>query len=133
MDYHSIKMFVLDDDIIFSKTIEHFLVNHGFSDLQLFDSSEPMFARLSEHPHVLILDHFIRLELGLDVLKRVRAEHPNVKVFYMSSQKKAQIVAQVLNLGAVGYFEKNIEDLKKLVAAIEQQFDLSRDVYLEGE
>ena len=92
-----------------------------------------MFAQLSEKPHVLILDHFLRLELGFDVLKRVRAEHPNVKVFYMSSQEKAKIAIQALRLGAADYFEKNMEGLEALVSVMEREFDLSPDVYLDGE
>ena len=133
MDYHSIKIFVVDDDVIFSRTIERYLINHGFTDVHLFESSEPMFARVSEKPMVLILDHFIKAEIGLDVLQRMRTEHPAVHVFYLSSQRKAQIATRVLKLGAVAYFEKNMDDLQKLVAAIEQKFDLSRDIYLEGE
>jgi DNA-binding NtrC family response regulator len=133
MDYHSIKIFVVDDDVIFSKTLEHYLVNHGFSDLHLFESSQPMFARISEKPMVMILDHFLGLEIGLDVLKRVRAEHPTIHVFYLSSQDKAQIATRALKLGAIDYFEKNSRDLQKLVLAIEQKFELSHDIYLEGE
>lgn len=133
MDYHSIKIFVVDDDVIFSKTIERYLVNRGFSDLHLFESSAPMFERISEKPTVLILDHFIKSEIGLDVLSRVHIEHPAVKVFYLSSQKKANIAVQALKLGAVAYFEKHMKDLQALVTAIEEEFDLSRDIYLEGE
>ncbi len=133
MDYQSLKIFALDDDVIFAKTLEVFLINQGFTNLQFFESSAPMLAQLSEKPHVLILDHFLRLELGFDVLKRVRAEYPNVKVFYMSSQEKAKIAIQALRLGAVDYFEKNMEGLETLVSVMEREFGLSPDVYLDGE
>lgn len=132
MNYESIKLFVLDDDVIFSKTMEIFLEKHGFTDIHLFESSAPMFDRMHEKPKVLILDHFIKTEIGLDILKRVRAEHPEIMVIYVSNQKKANTAIQALRMGASAYLEKTLEDMNTLIKLIEDEFQLSRDIYLHG-
>lgn len=121
MNDNSSRIFILDDEEIFSFSIEHYLRNAGFSDIHRFETSEELFANLDTHPDVLILDHFLNNEIGLDILEKIKAIVPSVKVIYLSAQKTASIAVRALKLGAFAYQEKSITDIKKIIELIKSE------------
>lgn len=121
MNYNSCRIFILDDEEIFSFSVEHYLRNAGFSDIHRFETSEELFANLNEHPDVLILDHFLNNEIGLDILEKIKTIVPSVKVIYLSAQKTASIAVRALKLGAFAYQEKSITDIKKIIQLIKSE------------
>lgn len=121
MNDNSSRIFILDDEEIFSFSIEHYLRNAGFSDIHRFETSEELFANLDAHPDVLILDHFLNNEIGLDILEKIKAIVPSVKVIYLSAQKTASIAVRALKLGAFAYQEKSITDIKKIIELIKSE------------
>lgn len=121
MNTTSIRIFVLDDEEIFSFSVEHYLKKAGFSDIHLFETSEALFDKMHELPDVLILDHFLKNEIGLDILERVKKIRPEVKVIYLSAQKTASIAVRALKLGAFAYQEKSITDIQEIIGLIKSE------------
>ncbi len=118
MNYNSHRIFILDDEEIFSFSIEHYLKKAGFTDIHRFLTSKELLAKMNDAPDVLILDHFLGREIGLDVLQQVKKTHPSTKVIYLSAQKTATIAVRALKLGAFAYQEKSMTDIQRIVELI---------------
>ena len=101
--------------------MHHYLKKAGFSDIHLFQTSEALFEKMHEQPDVLILDHFLNNEIGLDILERIKNAHPEIKVIYLSAQKTAAIAIRALKLGAFAYQEKGITDIQEIVELIKSE------------
>ena len=121
MNSNSPRIFILDDEQVFSFSIEHYLKKAGYSDVRRFETSAELFPNMSENPDVLILDHFLHNEIGLDILVKVKETHPALKVIYLSAQKTAAIAVRALKLGAFAYQEKSITDIEKIVELIQSE------------
>ena len=124
MNNNSQPVFILDDEEIFSFSIEHYLKKAGFSNIHRFETSEQLYANMDKNPAVLILDHFLHNELGLDVLEEIKKTHPSTKVIYLSAQKTASIAVRALKLGVFAYQEKSITDIEKIIELMQSEKNL---------
>jgi YesN/AraC family two-component response regulator len=61
----------------------------------------------SQEPDVVILDINLPQVGGLEVLERIKAEHPKVPVIIVSAQSTMRTFERALSLGAVGYILKH--------------------------
>ena len=55
---------------------------------------------------------------GLDLLKRLRRHHPELKIIFLSAHAQPQIISSALELGAAGFIGKNRTDVVNLPQAI---------------
>lgn len=121
MDTNSNRIFILDDEEIFSFSMQHYLKKAGFSDIRRFLTSEALYEKMHEQPDILILDHFLNNEIGLDILEKIKQTHPKIKVIYISAQKTAAIAVRALKLGAFAYLEKSITDIQEIIDLIKSE------------
>ncbi|MFK7785508.1 MAG: response regulator [Crocinitomicaceae bacterium] len=118
---YSQPIFILDDEEIFSFSMVHYLNKAGYTDISTFTNSADLFTKMNRQPSVLILDHFLQNELGLDILEQVKQTNPDTKVIYLSAQKTASIAIRALKLGAFAYQEKSITDIKQIIELIQSE------------
>ena len=64
-------------------------------------------SRTSALPELLILDLFLGEESGLDLLREVRTDYPEIKILVYSMYAKPGILSLVLEAGAHGFVEKS--------------------------
>ena len=69
------------------------------------------------HADLVVLDLSLPGARGLDLLRRLRAEHPAVPVLVLSIHPEEPYALRCLKAGAAGYVEKS-SDLAELVAAM---------------
>ncbi len=118
MNLDTKRIFILDDEAIFALSVQHYLKKEGYSDVHRFETSDDLLDQMHQEPNVLILDHFLTDEIGLDVLKRVKKLSPDLTVIYLSAQKTAAIAIKAVKLGAFAYLEKDITDIQEIVEII---------------
>lgn len=91
-------------------------------------TEEEAVARVAElHPDLLIVDISLECGNGLDVIKRVKASHPSVKMLVLSGYKESVYGERALRAGAMGYVNKQ-ESNGKLMDAIRTILDGKRYV-----
>ena len=71
----------------------------------------------SSRPDIVLLDSRLPGGDGLDVLRRMKTEVPDVRAIIMASSLMEEHVIQALNAGAVGYLTKAVKR-PELVAAV---------------
>ena len=73
----------------------------------LANGSNETGSRTSALPELLILDLFLGEESGLDLLREVRTDYPEIKILVYSMYAKPGILSLVLEAGAHGFVEKS--------------------------
>ena len=73
----------------------------------LANGSNETGSRTSALPDLLILDLFLGEESGLDLMREVRTDYPEIKILVYSMYAKPGILSMVLEAGAHGFVEKS--------------------------
>jgi DNA-binding NarL/FixJ family response regulator len=119
-----IRVLVADDHGLIREAIR--LALGPERDIEIVGEAErgdEVLARVREsRPHLLLLDIKMPGLDGLEVLDRVRTEHPNLKIAMLSAIDEPQVAEQALHRGAVAYLGKRI-DPAALASTIRQIMD----------
>ena len=113
------KILIADDHAVLRKGLVQILTDE-FAEAQFGEAAttaETLDALAREPWDVLVLDIFMPGRGGLDVLKDLRQQHPNLPVLVLSSAPEEQLAARTLKAGARGYLNKQAvpEELVKAV------------------
>src|SRR5688500_15951112 len=111
---HPLKIFILDDDIWYGSMIHHFLSLNPDYEVKRFDSSKAFFDNLHERPDVVTLDYSLPDMDGGEVLKKIKAVHPDIQVIIISGQEDVGTAINLLKNGAFDYIVKD-DDTKDRV------------------
>lgn len=84
-------------------------------------------AMFAQHqPGLVLLDVNLRMTTGLQVLQRLKRDHPGLPVIMLSSEDATATVGEAIRLGAAAYLLKHSpkeEALKKLREALDAPTD----------
>lgn len=120
------SFFLTEDHSLTNLGVRVFLCSKGFSCRGTARSGEETlqkFAELSKNlslPDILVLDLFLNGESGLEVLKQISANYPDVKTIVYSMYENSGIVALAVEHGAKGYVCKSgsEEELLKAIKTV---------------
>ena len=101
-----LKILVLDDEKVFREEIEEFLENDGFDVLLAAKPSEAFSIFTENEVDILILDLRLPEMDGLEVLKLVKSQYPEVEVIMITGHGDMDAVIQAMRHGAVEFFPK---------------------------
>lgn len=124
---NKIKIFLVDDDVVYLKALEiQFLENADF-DVETFATGELCIANLSKKPDIIILDYLLdgRIEKnamnGLETLTKIKEFDANIPVIMLSCQDKIEVAVSCMRHKAFDYVVKSETAfilLKKLISRI---------------
>lgn len=126
MTAEKIKIFLVDDDAVFLKSLElEFLENHEFT-VETYSTGELCLPALTKNPDVIILDYHLdgmdKLAMnGLDTLDRIKAFNRDIPVVMLSSQDKIDVAISCMHHRAFDYVVKSetaFVRLKKIISTI---------------
>lgn len=105
MEEKKLNILVLDDDPIIRNLLRSMLKDK--TNLHLANKPSRAFDLLQDEAIDLLICDFMMPEMnGLEVLKRVKAEHPDIEVIMISAEGDMDTVIGALRQGAVDYFRK---------------------------
>jgi DNA-binding NarL/FixJ family response regulator len=116
-----IRILLVDDHPVVRYGIRQILVD-GLKDVSVGEASDGERALASirtDNWDVVVLDVTLPGASGLDVLKDIRRDYPNLPVLVLSMHPAAQFARRVLAAGASGYLTKDSAPTE-LVNAIEE-------------
>jgi len=123
---NKIKLFLVDDDAVFLKSLEiDFLESADFV-IETFSSGELCIENLSHSPDVIILDYHLDginpgAMNGVDTLDKIKASHPDIPVVMLSSQDKIDVAINCMHHRAFDYVVKSetaFMRLQKIITTI---------------
>jgi len=101
-----IKVLTIDDEQNFTEEIHEYLQKTGFESFTA-NTVRPGLSILKKNDiDLLILDIRLPGANGLDILKQVKEEYPNLEVIIVSAHGDMESVIQAMRLGALDYLRK---------------------------
>jgi DNA-binding NtrC family response regulator len=101
-----LRIVILDDEVRITEKLKYHLEKSGFAVFCANTPNEGFALIEAEHPGLLILDVMLPGMNGLDVLRRVKKEHPELEVVMISGYGDMDMVIQAMREGASDFIRK---------------------------
>jgi len=110
---------VADDDPAIRQVLARFLIEAGYAVLTAEDGPTAERLAREKKPDILLLDIFMPGKDGMEVLKDVRPDLPEMGIMMITGNEDEEIARACLKLGAFDYVPKplNMEALEKTIKA----------------
>ena len=123
---NKIKLFLVDDDAVFLKSLEIEFLQHVDFSIETFATGELCVANLSHNPDVIILDYHLdgidkNAMNGIEILDKIKAFNPDISVVMLSCQDKIDVAINCMHHGAFDYVVKSetaFMRLQKIITTI---------------
>jgi two-component system OmpR family response regulator len=131
-----IKLFLVDDDAIFLKSLEIEFIQHAEFDIETFATGELCIGKLSDAPDIIILDYHLdginrNAMNGLHTLDKIKEVCPSIPVIMLSSQDKIEVAIQCMHHKASDYVVKSetaFMRLRKIISNIFQYNKMEKEL-----
>jgi two-component system, OmpR family, response regulator CpxR len=113
------KVLLVDDEREFVHMLSDRLEMRDLGAAVVYDGEQALAAISEEEPEVMVLDLKMPGIDGIEVLRRVKSEHPNVEVIVLTGHGSEEVKQKCMDLGACAYLEKpvDIDTLTKTMKA----------------
>jgi two-component system, OmpR family, response regulator CpxR len=119
------KVLLVDDEREFVHMLSDRLQMRDLGAAVVYDGEQALAAVSEEEPEVMVLDLKMPGIDGIEVLRRVKTEHPDVEVIVLTGHGSEEIRRTCMELGACAYLEKPV-DIETLTAAMKEASQKSR-------
>ncbi|MEK9642361.1 MAG: response regulator, partial [Paracoccaceae bacterium] len=118
---------IVDDERDIRELIADILEDEGFSARKVGTADDCMREVMTAPPNLLILDIWLKDSDmdGIDILKRVKKEFPNIPVVIISGHGNIEIAVAAIKQGAYDFIEKPF-NIDQLLVVIKRAMETSR-------
>ena len=116
---------VVDDEESICQSLKGILSDEGYDVLTAKSGEEALKMTEEEQPDLILLDIWLPGIDGIDVLKTVKQESPQIQVIMMSGHGTIETAVKATKLGAFDFIEKPLS-LEKVVLIVNHALDLVR-------
>jgi len=136
MKSEKIKLFLVDDDILFLKSLEiDFLQRADFS-IETYATGELCLENLSHNPDIIVLDYYLdsvdkTAINGIETLDKIKAINSDIPVVMLSSQDKIDVAIECMHHSAFDYVVKSetaFMRLQKIITTIFKYKKLEKEL-----
>lgn len=126
-----IKVFLVDDDPIFLRSLEIQFNRLGGFEISMFGSGSLCLANLDQNPDVVILDyHLDSIDKdamnGIETLDKIKEIQPNLPVVMLSSQDKIEVAINCMHHHAHDYISKSETSFIRIQKNIDRIFSYQK-------
>ena len=114
------KIFVVEDDVTYAKMLQYKLSLDPEFEVTVFNDGASVLKQLHENPSVITLDHTLPDMTGLDILKKIKSNYPNIQVVVLSAQEDLATAVDTIQSGAYDYIIKDETSLDKTWRVVHQ-------------
>jgi len=123
---NKIKLFLVDDDAVFLKSLEIEFLQHADFTIETFATGELCMENLSHNPDVIILDYLLNgidknAMNGIETLDKIKSFNPDISVVMLSCQDKIEVAINCMHHKAFDYVVKSetaFMHLQKIITTI---------------
>lgn len=114
-------VFIVEDNKPYAETLKVFLSAEvsDIKEMKIFPVGETCLLELKKNPDIIIIDYFLDskyfdAETGLEIIKQIRAEKPEVNIIVLSSQEEIDIVLEIVKKYNCSYVKKDADAFEKV-------------------
>jgi DNA-binding NtrC family response regulator len=124
---NKVRLFLVDDDAVFLKSLEIEFLQHGDFEIETFASGELCIHHLSHKPDVIILDYLLdgtdkNAMDGIKTLDQIKARNADIPVIMLSAQDKIDVAVNCMHHKAYDYVVKSETAFMRLQKIINSVF-----------
>lgn len=107
------KIFVVEDNELYSRLLVHTLSLNPDFEIRNFFSAKEFLSHLHENPDVVTLDYRLPDSNGIELLQKIKSNNAETEVIIISEQDEIKTAVELLKAGAYDYIvkSKDIRDL----------------------
>ena len=138
---NKIKLFLVDDEPLFLKSLEIDFLQHGDFDIETFVTGELCVANLSQQPDIIILDYLLdsidkNAMNGIETLDKIKDFNPDIPVIMLSAQDKIEVAIDCMHHKATDYVVKSetaFMRLQKIITTVMRIHKMEKELiwYME--
>ena len=141
MKNEKIKLFLVDDDIVFLKSLEIEFLQHADFAIETFVTAELCIDNLPHIPDVIILDYCFdgidrKAMNGIEALDNIKRLYPDIPVVMLSSQDKIDVAISCMHHRAFDYVVKSeiaFVRLQKIITTLFRYKKMEKELIWYGE
>ncbi len=131
MKTDKIKLFLVDDDVVYLKMLQIELLEHADFEIETYVTGEDCLTHLSNDPDVIILDYYLNgidkdAMNGIETLKKIKMIDSRIPVVMLSSQDKIEVAIDCMHSGAIDYVVKSETSFMRLQKIITTIFQIKK-------
>jgi len=122
------KILIIEDELPMLKALSEKFSREGFSVVEAKNGQEGLELALSSHPDLIILDLFMPVMDGKEMMVKLRADEWGKKVPIMiltNLNPDDKVLNEILKSGPAYYFIKSKWQLEELVGKVKKELKLS--------
>ena len=109
---NKIKLFLVDDDVVFLRALEIEFEQHGNFEIETYVSGELCVANINSNPDIIILDYLLDgidkdSMNGIQTLDLIKTFDENIPVVILSAQDKIEVAVNCMHHKALDYVVKS--------------------------
>lgn len=108
------KIFIVEDEAIFSRIIAHHLSLNPDYEVDVFANGKQFLSNLYRNPSVVTLDYNLPGMTGLEILTKIKEFNPELPVIIVSGQQEISTAVELLKKGAYDYVLKDQDTKDRL-------------------
>ena len=120
-------IFIVEDNAIYAKTLAAFIKKtfKEIKEIRMFPVGETCVTELDVHPDLIIMDYYLDsrypdAETGLEIIKQIRASHPEMNILLLSAQKDMAIALETIKTHKCSYVEKDDKAFERVGEIIKE-------------
>lgn len=123
-DWHAIRILIVDDHPVVRQGLRSLLAGHPDLDIvgEADDGAEVLPFLSKNLVDVILLDIQMKKQSGIEVARRVRTAHPNIKIIVLTTYDDESLLSAAMEAGIQGYLLKSVshETLPDSIRAVVQ-------------
>ncbi len=119
------NILLVDDEISICQTLGGILTDEGYEVLTAGSGEDALKILKEESCSLVLLDIWLPGIDGIETLKIIKSEHPQIRVIMISGHGTIETAVKSTKLGAFDFIEKPLS-LDKVILAVNHAFDLVR-------
>jgi two-component system OmpR family response regulator len=138
---NKIKIFLVDDDVVFLRSLELEFLQRGDFHIETYVSGELCIDAMSSNPDIIILDYLLdgtdkNAMNGIETLDKLLKHDPMLPVIMLSAQDKIEVAVECMHHKAFDYVVKSETSflrLQKIITAVFQYRKMEKELtwYME--
>ncbi|MBN1546391.1 MAG: sigma-54-dependent Fis family transcriptional regulator [Syntrophaceae bacterium] len=116
---------VVDDEESICSSLRGILLDEGYEVLTANSGEEAIKVVDEELPNLVLLDIWLPGMDGIETLKQIRTDHPQIRVVMMSGHGTIETAVKSTKLGAFDFIEKPLS-LEKVILVVDHALDMVR-------
>lgn len=120
-----LKIFVVEDDLIFAKSIKYYLSLNPDNEVEHFTNGKDALSNKYKNPELIILDYNLPGMNGMEVMKSFHRFNEKLFIIIMSAQNDIKVAVNLMREGAFDYYVKDGDLKDRLWMSMEKISKLS--------